>query len=88
MFPADNPWNQRVDGLTRRSDSDAIIARIQRDGGDFLHADFGENPAYGIPFVDRPRRPGAGAAPLHRLRRRERSRPLPDPGRRADRSRQ
>ncbi len=50
MFPADSPWNQRVDGLSRHADSAAIIARIQRDGGDFLHADFGENPAYGIPF--------------------------------------
>jgi hypothetical protein len=54
MFPADNPWNQRVDTFPRHTDSAAIIARIQADGGDFLHADFGENPDYGIPFVVAP----------------------------------
>ncbi len=51
QFPPDNPWNQRVDGLPIRAGSAATIARIQADGADFLHADFGENPAYGIPFV-------------------------------------
>jgi hypothetical protein len=51
VFPADNPWNQRVDGLPLRSDSAAMIARIQSVGGDNLHPDFGENPDYGIPFL-------------------------------------
>jgi len=51
MFPADNPWNVRVDGAPRRSDSTAIINRIQADGGDNLHPDFGANQSYGIPFV-------------------------------------
>ncbi len=51
VFPADNPWNQRVDELPTRSDSAAMIARIQSVGGDNLHPDFGENPNYGIPFV-------------------------------------
>lgn len=51
VFPADNAWNQRVDGAPLRADSAAIIARIQSIGGDFLHPDFGENPNYGIPYV-------------------------------------
>lgn len=61
VFPADNPWNQRVDHLATRADSAAMIARIQSVGGDNLHPDFGENPNYGIPFVvvpaDQPRVP-------------------------------
>ncbi|HUF98314.1 MAG TPA: hypothetical protein VMM60_09295, partial [Ilumatobacter sp.] len=51
VFPADNPWNQRVDDLPLRADSAAMVARIQSVGGDNLHPDFGENPDYGIPFV-------------------------------------
>jgi hypothetical protein len=51
VFPADNPWNVTVTGLPVHPDSAGIIARIQADGGDFLHPDFGENPDYGIPFV-------------------------------------
>jgi len=51
VFPADNPWNQRVDNLPLRVDSAAMIDRIQSVGGDNLHPDFGENPNYGIPFV-------------------------------------
>lgn len=51
VFPPDNPWNQDISGFPLHPDSAAIIARIQATGGDFLHPDFGENPAYGIPFV-------------------------------------
>ncbi|HWL42823.1 MAG TPA: hypothetical protein VNQ73_07760 [Ilumatobacter sp.] len=51
VFPADNPWNQRIDSAPRHPDSAAIIARIQADGGDDLHPDFGENPNYGIPYL-------------------------------------
>jgi hypothetical protein len=51
VFPADNPWNQRVDDLPLHSNSAAMIARIQSAGGDNLHPDFGENPDYGIPFL-------------------------------------
>ncbi len=51
VFPADTPWNQRVDTLPVRSDSATIIDRIQSVGGDFLHPDFGENPEYGIPYL-------------------------------------
>jgi hypothetical protein len=51
VFPADNPWNRRVDADPLRADSDAIIATIQSIGGTRLHPDFGENPDYGIPYV-------------------------------------
>jgi hypothetical protein len=39
VFPASNPWNQRVDRLPVAADSDTIIASIGID--DHLHADFG-----------------------------------------------
>jgi hypothetical protein len=51
VFPADNPWNTRVDALPLHPRSASIIAHIQANGSDNLHADFGENPSYGIPYV-------------------------------------
>jgi len=48
MFPADAPFNQRVDSLPRAANSDAIIANIQAAGSRVLHPDFGENPDYGL----------------------------------------
>jgi hypothetical protein len=51
VFPADNAWNQDVSSTPLNPRSDQIIARIQSAGGDNLHADFGETPEYGIPFV-------------------------------------
>ncbi len=51
MLPADNPWNTDISAAPRRANSDAMIAKIQAVGSDNLHPDFGENPAYGIPFV-------------------------------------
>ena len=51
VFPVDNAWNRRIDADPLRSDSDAIIATIQSNGGTRLHPDFGENPNYGIPYV-------------------------------------
>jgi hypothetical protein len=51
VFPADNPWNRRVDADPLRADSAAIISTIQSIGGTRLHPDFGENPDYGIPYV-------------------------------------
>ncbi len=47
IYPADNAWNTRVDGLALRPGSSRTIARL----GGSLHPDFGENPTYGIPFV-------------------------------------
>ena len=52
VFPASNPWNQRVDRLTVASNSAAIIASIGVSTG--LHADFGsglwDGSPIGIPF--------------------------------------
>ncbi|MFN2469768.1 MAG: hypothetical protein ABR583_02045 [Gaiellaceae bacterium] len=53
VFPASNPWNQRVDRLPVAADSDAIVASIGRDRG--LHADFGsglwDGGPIGIPIT-------------------------------------
>jgi len=53
LFPKDNPWNQRVDGLPLHSRSDAIVRSIGVDQG--LHADFGsgryEGRPIGIPYT-------------------------------------
>src|SRR5215204_3970063 len=53
LFPRDNPWNQRVDGLPLHSRSDAIVRSIGVDQG--LHADFGsgryEGRPIGIPYT-------------------------------------
>jgi hypothetical protein len=53
VFPASNPWNQRVDTLPVAADSDAIISSIGRDRG--LHADFGsglwDGGPIGIPIT-------------------------------------
>jgi hypothetical protein len=52
VFPASNPWNQRVDKLPVATNSDAIIRAIGLDTG--LHADFGsglwEGQPIGIPY--------------------------------------
>src|SRR5215207_8233163 len=39
VFPASNPWNQRVDELPVAADSDAVVRSI--GVGDHVHADFG-----------------------------------------------
>jgi len=53
VFPASNPWNQRVDKLPVAADSDAIISSIGRGTG--LHADFGsglwDGGPIGIPIT-------------------------------------
>jgi len=51
VFPADNPWNQVVTNLPVHPNSANYIASINANR-QFLHADFGENPDYGIPFVE------------------------------------
>jgi hypothetical protein len=48
MFPADNPWNTRVDNLPVASNSDAIIATIGANTG--LHPDFGAGKYGGGPI--------------------------------------
>lgn len=53
VFPADNPWNQRVDQLPVASDSSALVRSIGNDAN--AHADFGsgkwEGGPIGIPYV-------------------------------------
>jgi hypothetical protein len=53
VFPASNPWNQRVDKLAVASDSATLIRSIGLGAG--VHADFGsgfyDGSAIGIPFV-------------------------------------
>jgi hypothetical protein len=48
VFPASNPWNQRVDRLPVAADSTAIIASIGVD--DHVHADFGSGLWNGGPI--------------------------------------
>jgi hypothetical protein len=48
VFPADNPWNQRVDKLPVAKNSKTIIAAIGAGGG--LHADFGSGLYEGAPI--------------------------------------
>jgi len=53
VFPADNPWNQRVDQLPVAKNSAAVIARIGLN--DPVHPDFGSGlyngSPIGIPYV-------------------------------------
>jgi hypothetical protein len=52
VFPADNPWNQRVDKLPVAKDSSSVIAQI--GAGDPVHPDFGTVYAgapNGIPYA-------------------------------------
>jgi hypothetical protein len=53
VFPANNLWNADVSHYPLDPKSDRYIASIQNDGSGQtnLHADFGEDPTYGIPFV-------------------------------------
>src|SRR5437899_3540369 len=48
IFPADNPWNRRVDRLPVLANSAAIVSSIGRDTG--LHADFGSGLYQGRPI--------------------------------------
>ena len=56
IFPADNPWNRRVDDLPVHPRSDAIVRSIGRQEG--LHPDFGsgkwDGGPIGIPFTTVP----------------------------------
>lgn len=48
VFPADNPWNQRVDRLPVAANSSAIVDSIGADTG--LHPDFGSGVYDGAPI--------------------------------------
>ena len=50
IFPANNPWNQRIDAAPVDANSAAVINRFASAG---LHADFGANwngGPFGIPY--------------------------------------
>lgn len=51
VFPADNPWNTDISQYPVDPMSDTYIASISAEGREYLHADFGSNPDYGIPYV-------------------------------------
>lgn len=51
IFPSDNPWNRDISRDPVDAQSAAYIAAINASGRNFLHADFGSNPDYGIPYV-------------------------------------
>jgi hypothetical protein len=51
IFPSDNPWNTDISDYPLHPNSAAYIASISAEGDEYLHADFGENPDYGIPYV-------------------------------------
>jgi hypothetical protein len=50
VFPANNPWNQDVSQLPVDSRSSSYVASIDSFGDSNLHADFGADPSYGIPY--------------------------------------
>ncbi|MGA2630657.1 MAG: hypothetical protein ABSG54_10635 [Terriglobia bacterium] len=50
VFPTDNPWNTDISNFCVDPNSSAYINSINQDK-QYLHADFGSNPDYGIPFV-------------------------------------
>ena len=80
MFPANNPWNQRVDKLPVASNSDAMVRAIGAD--DPCTPDFGSGSTnggpIGIPYTTVVARHRRVRVTL-RVRRRVRPRPVPDP---------
>ncbi|HLA77003.1 MAG TPA: hypothetical protein VJU18_05420 [Vicinamibacteria bacterium] len=50
VFPADNPWNRDVSRDPVDSNSDAFITNMN-GRRKALHADFGSDPSYGIPWI-------------------------------------
>ncbi len=51
VFPPDNPWNRDISNDPVDSNSANYIASINATSNKFLHADFGENQTYGIPYT-------------------------------------
>jgi hypothetical protein len=50
VFPANNAWNQDISGAPIDPNSTSYVSRID-SFRQFLHPDFGSDPAYGIPYV-------------------------------------
>lgn len=52
VFPQNNAWNQDISTVPLHTNSANFMSRIAALGGNQkLHADFGSDPTYGIPFV-------------------------------------
>jgi hypothetical protein len=51
VFPSDNPWNQDISQLPVHANSANYIASFNAGANDYLHADFGGDGAYGIPYL-------------------------------------
>ena len=52
VFPQDNSWNKDISSAPRHANSANYISQIAALGGNQkLHADFGSDPTYGIPYV-------------------------------------
>jgi hypothetical protein len=55
VFPSDNWWNRDVSGLPVDANSQDYVDTVLASGANkFLHADFGGDGAYGIPYVTVP----------------------------------
>jgi len=50
-FPPADEFNRDISGAAVAANSNSIIDRINADGDDFLHPDFGSNLRYGIPYT-------------------------------------
>jgi hypothetical protein len=50
-LPDQAAWNQDVSKAPVAANSAAVIANIARNGGDFLHPDFGSPRPYGFPYA-------------------------------------
>jgi hypothetical protein len=50
IFPSDDTWYSNITGYAVHPNSDAYVDSIMA-GAQFLHADFGSNPDYGIPIT-------------------------------------
>lgn len=50
-LPTQAAWNQDISRAPVARDSAAVIAYVNRRGGDFLHPDFGSPRAYGFPYA-------------------------------------
>jgi hypothetical protein len=52
VFPQNNAWNQDISGAPVHTNSANYMSKVASLGGNQkLHADFGSDPTYGIPFV-------------------------------------
>jgi hypothetical protein len=51
VFPSDNPWNRNISNDPVDPNSAHYIASINSTSNKFLHADFGSNLDYGIPYT-------------------------------------